>query len=499
MISRETAKDRADRIPYDYDHQRDPQIRRRLLLSGGAMIAVLIWLAQGQLDREAGVLRASPGPLAGAHATWEAHCDACHTPPPGIRAALENRPYGVVSELGDARCKACHMGHPDQAHHRTRRADQVPHCATCHTEHRGSDVALIRRDEEQCTSCHGDLDSVRVSRPGPAPIDGAITHFFDGSHPPFRWGTLDPGRLKFNHALHMTKGLGFRKGDVPLVTFARLGEADHPRYGWEKGKTLDDPVQLRCASCHRLEGSEMIPITFENQCASCHSLALAAGDRGNPNDLFDVRHGVQPAALHDDLTARSILTVLSAPDGRLDPLKSQRIPGRRVEAESARREVERRVAAFEHILLGRGKGICTECHYYDSPDGQPVMRPDGTVDPARFQVAATGVPNSWFERARFDHWAHRGIDCRACHWRAYADDPEASGRPAELPGPPGSGLPRLKSGKETWTAHEDVLLPEITACQRCHAPARPSRSQPPGGARHDCVECHAYHNRRFDR
>ena len=64
MISRETGKDRAARIPYDYQHQTDRQIRWRLLMAWGASIAVLGWLVKGWFDDDAGRLRASHGPLA---------------------------------------------------------------------------------------------------------------------------------------------------------------------------------------------------------------------------------------------------------------------------------------------------------------------------------------------------------------------------------------------------------------------------------------------------
>jgi predicted CXXCH cytochrome family protein len=495
MSARETGKDRAARIPYNYQHQRDRQIRRRLLLSGAALAAVLAWLGKGALDVDAGRSRASPGPLSGVHATWETQCDACHTPWPGFRAALESRPYGVVSEAGDARCKNCHMDQPQQAHHPTRRPDQVPNCATCHTEHRGAEAALVRRDEDHCTSCHRDLDMVRMRSPGADAIDGMIAHFFDQTHPPFRRREVDPGRIKFNHALHLARGVKYRKDDVPLFTFAQLRDADRPRYGWEEGRKQSDPVQLECASCHRLEGPRTIPLTFENQCAACHALNVAAADRDRPDDLLTVRHGLQPALLHDDLIACAVHTLLSADEGRLDALEPRHFPGHRPQVETARREVERRVATIERMLFGRGKGVCTECHYYDSSDGEPVLGPDGGVEPARSRIVTANIPNPWFEHARFKHSAHAGLTCRACHARAYADDDRASGRPVGLAGTGGAGLPRLENGKETWTAHEDVLLPEITVCKECHAPARASSNPTLGRARHDCTECHTYHHR----
>ncbi len=34
----------------------------------------------------------------------------------------------------------------------------------------------------------------------------------------------------------------------------------------------------------------------------------------------------------------------------------------------------------------------------------------------------------------------------------------------------------------------------VASCQRCHAPAGYDGANPVGGARHDCTECHRYHN-----
>ena len=86
------------------------------------------------------------------------------------------------------------------------------------------------------------------------------------------------------------------------------------------------------------------------------------------------------------------------------------------------------------------------------------------MPPERFdklRVEPTNVPQVWLTSARFDHAAHRALDCRACH--ANADKSDRAG---------------------------DVLLPGIKACAGCHTSAdRAGR----GGARHDCVECHRYH------
>jgi hypothetical protein len=76
------------------------------------------------------------------------------------------------------------------------------------------------------------------------------------------------------------------------------------------------------------------------------------------------------------------------------------------------------------------------------------------------------VPVIWFQHARFDHGAHRAVDCATCH-----DVVEQS------------------------RDHHDVLLPGISTCLKCHGPAPSSLTGPAsGGAGSGCTECHRYHN-----
>src|SRR4051812_36799445 len=142
MISRETAKDRAARIPYDYQKDPDRFIRGRIVLTGLALAAAGGWVAWGLYDDDRGRVAASHGPLAQSHAMWESQCDACHVPPPEVRKVSLDRSwsYGVESVEGDKKCKVCHMGQPDQAHHRQQESQATQathHCASCHRDHRG--------------------------------------------------------------------------------------------------------------------------------------------------------------------------------------------------------------------------------------------------------------------------------------------------------------------------------------------------------------------------
>ena len=136
----------------------------------------------------------------------------------------------------------------------------------------------------------------------------------------------------------MTQGLTLAEHGEPY-RFERLDESDRARYGWTPGKDRD-AIQLRCETCHRLDGAEvdegrgrtvgdwviarapgalMLPVTYEHDCRACHQL------RFEPKDpKRQVRHGLQPRELLDEL--REFYTAQAVKD---DPKLLQRfIPPR---------------------------------------------------------------------------------------------------------------------------------------------------------------------------
>ena len=78
-------------------------------------------------------------------------------------------------------------------------------------------------------------------------------------------------------------------------------------------------------------------------------------------------------------------------------------------------------------------------------------------------VSPTKVPSVWLPHAKFNHTAHRAVTCVDCHAQA-----------------------------TNSTTHTDVMIPGIDNCVKCHAPPTPFLGTPK--ARHNCTECHRYHN-----
>jgi hypothetical protein len=204
---------------------------------------------------------------------------------------------------------------------------------------------------------------------------------------------------------------------------------------------------------------------------------LAAAGRGRGGDdpgpwaALSVPHGKQPAELHDilsDLASRA-----GAPPADPTP-RPRRMPGpRAAEARQDRDAVAEYVLQAERILF-EDKQTCQECHEYFPPN-PGALRAGRAPD---FTIAAPRVPDVWLTQAFFNHKSHLPpvADCRRCH--------------------PGPTPERDGTDNPTATAtSEAVMLPGIKTCRQCHAPAGPVARSGGVAARHDCVECHNYHDR----
>jgi predicted CXXCH cytochrome family protein len=349
----------------------------------------------------------------------------------------------------------------------------VPSCAECHRDHRGRDASLLAMDDSTCTSCHQNLADHRDKSAGPMLTAASVTRFDadPAHHPGFTEPTdvsgPDSGRIKFSHERHMAPGL-----------------------------TGDDqkPVQLRCEACHRLDGAEdgralartagapvvarasgalMLPVTYEHDCRACHPLPFEPKDPER-----QVRHGLKPREVVDEL--RRYYTAQSVDE---DPVLLHRfIPPRPMPhrpiteaSERAKKAAAEKTLIALRLLFGSAidektrrdarlpmsRGGCVECHEL-KPASRPLVDSKAAEN---LEIKDVNVRPLWFESARFDHAAHRAVECAACHM-----DVEKS-KDQSVP-----------------------LLPKIGQCVECHAPPATRAGKPVGGAGVSCVECHRYHN-----
>lgn len=490
----ETGKQRRSRIELGYYHKPDAAARRRGRLTLIALAAAAAWITAAPIwdgRGDAGIRffqqarLASKGPLARPHAMWDSRCEACHAPFASINDSHWRPAFAGETHAADRKCQTCHAGSP---HHKSQLERDVPSCAECHSDHRGRDASLLAMADSVCTSCHADLARHRDPAAGELLTAPTATRFDadPAHHPAFTPSGdavgPDSGRVRFSHARHMAKGLAGEPKGVEW-TFANLDPADRAHYGWTPGRD-QDPVQLRCDSCHRLEadgpaaaraattGAAMLPIRYERDCRSCHSLFF---DPKEPSRR--VRHGLRPREVVGDLRQFYMAqAVLSDPAllGRLVPARP--MPGRLGPAEAKRAQeaaADKTLAALKRLFgssslagVGRDQGIplgrggCVECHEL-KPASRPLVDQAGALE---LEIVPVTARSTWFESARFNHAAHRALDCAACH----------------------AGVAKSRDQSR-------LLLPKANDCVSCHAPFTLRNGRSLGGAGVSCVECHRYH------
>jgi hypothetical protein len=499
-------------------HRRPNRVRRKawwLALLAGA--ASFVWVCLQHSRGENQIYQA--GDVTNPHHLIENECQRCHTKWTPLQRLLS---FDLKGDLHSIDNKACEQCHHVVEHHK----NQIPEhstfsCAACHQEHEGAEM-LTSPSDRHCTNCH---DNLKGHGDNAGKFANLITRFdqTDG-HPEFRLLELlkneanaaephkdhgvhkslakfqrerlslkapagddapkwqDPGRIYFNHAVHL-------KPDLP-------GEDRKP-------------ITLVCKDCHEADDDHRFfnPIAYESHCRKCHPLLF---DHFNfPGQK--VPHET-PEVVRGFLTEQYTLRALSGAAANLqkpepDP-PSRPIPGHRdfqrpklskEQAESVRAGVARAeknardgfgdatelTQLRQQRLLGpESSGGCGYCHEITS------SKPQETATLADWNIVETKIPSRWFMHGSFHHDPHRLLSCSACH-----KDVE----------------------KKQNTG--DVMLPSIKLCRACHT-ARPQdsasmkelgeRASNSGsettqslqellshvnrGARHECIECHKYHN-----
>jgi hypothetical protein len=410
------------------------------------------------------------GPVSTAHAMFNDNCAVCHTE--SLQTLRRFWPGNAsVRAVPDEACLRCHDGPPHNA-------EQVsaPHCAGCHREHRGRE-ALARLPDSACLACHARLkDNTR--HPDQCRFRD-VTGFPDG-HPEFAlWlGTdplapraKDPGKLRFNHQVHL------RPEGVPVL-------APVTGAGAAGGKLQTE--HLECDRCHRQDsaGRYMLPIRYEDHCRRCHPLTVMiagkmedAGDRDQKEaEAFAeaVRAFAREPAPHPKpgesaelvraalrerflrfarehpvvLAGREAEPVLSWPGPRSpEAITEPQWRWARGQLEESERLLFVNVQGpVNRRVLEERPGGCAYCHIEKGP-----------VQGGLPEYERPNLRQRWLPHSRFSHESHRMLDCTQCH--------------------------AARGSSRT----EDVLLPKLETCARCHN-AR-------AGARSDCVECHGYHDR----
>jgi hypothetical protein len=527
MPLRETAKQRAKRIDGRVLDGSRWLERGRFILAGIAAVVAIGWWGAGMHFRRADAW-ASPGPVAAVHATWANDCNACHTDFQAIRddALLASR---ESRSIADAKCQRCHrVAHEDDpfgpfGHHALADNAQQLGCSTCHHEHRGSSQALARTSDDNCTVCHARKDLAKLATGKPIIADlKPVTQFAANGHPFFR-SLGDPERgpdartsvprhlkfARFSHQLHMMPGMAMDGDHQAIWTLGQISEADRTRYA-KNGQALSEPVQLDCGSCHQSEsrgfgltkigglpdavlpgnssGAYMLPITYENQCRACHALTIepcadvvsgaALGNAAASKPCDTVPHRLVTGKLAEEVEKYWQDRYFKEHPTALRPLSP--LPGSSAEPENqAASEWVRQQSQKSAAHLNR---VCSKCHQFTGDQvGQRQADADELVEAIIPRVAPVDIPQQRLAHAKFDHSAHRAVDCSECHQEAYPV--KGSGVPAS---PEEAANPEPKQSP--------LMIANRDKCLECHSPRQEGAEAALGGARFDCAECHRFHN-----
>lgn len=515
MTEHTHAKPRASRIPLDYFRHADFWTRWKGRLSLMAVLAGLGLVAWGAASPEVRRVALSRGRLAGAHSAWNNDCSACHREDLSFASEtrLDLRGNPCAGGPMDQRCNACHnggfpvdgggtTGWVGAFHHANASPESTASCAGCHHDHRGEHANLTKVPDVACANCHTGLDAHAINASA-VKAARSVGAFAPGAHPPFRaqaekW--KDPGSVKFNHALHLKAGMG---QNYALKQVA-MGEQERYKAYARGDKEL---VTLDCAACHHLDstattggparqaGGVFLPVSFERDCKACHELAFTRDADGT---RVEVPHKIQPADLKafvEAVYARQFLREQPSSDKPADRNMLPPLPGKPPSSGLSPPDMKAFEKAYGSRVRGAltrlmSKAVCAECHHLE---GQRIddhaagfgNRPLADLINSRIQtgffregeskaaadwLGAQGspIPLVWQPKARFNHAAHRSWECAACH-----------------------------AGATSSTSSADILLPSVETCHACHGPAGSKVDTVgqviAGGARHDCVECHAYH------
>lgn len=304
-------------------------------------------------------------------------------------------------------------------------------CGHCHQEHNDT-LSLKPGHQNLCVGCHGTLS-------GQAGVQTLLLNVsdFGADHPQFRPTVFATGawlRMPIGHPqLQHNTGLKF-------------SHAVHL-----KSEGVDSPQGqrvLECADCHHPEpgGAYMLPVNMERDCQSCHQLNF---DPAVPERTLPHGDLAQLSLFLNEFYALQALqggyTSADAPDS----IKRRRRPNERVSKREQRDALQwaRRTALkiTREVVETR---ICISCHTITTASG----------DAAGWSIEPVHQPLRWFPLSRFNHAKHDSSACTDCHAARNSDN------------------------------SNDVLLPGIENCRKCH-----------GGARAEdkyastCIVCHQFH------
>jgi predicted CXXCH cytochrome family protein len=359
------------------------------------------------------------GPISASHRFFADDCGSCH------KSAFQQ----VTNEA----CATCHekvTHHADPAKFQFAGFSDYG-CASCHKEHNGL-KPLVRQDQTFCASCHGSMDKLAAN----AGIANASD--FGTAHGQFRASVVtDPAAGKVER-IALDKNPKENSG-------LKFPHDKHLNTKGVRSPVAEKPVVMGCADCHKPEagGQLMKPVSFEQNCASCHLLAFEpqALDRKLP-------HGKPADAMQLVRDTYASIALRGGFQDAAAPEAVRRRPGQQLQERERFEALAWAEKKANEVIGGQfGKGLCANCHEV-ADKGNPL----------NWDVVPAKVQDHWFPRGRFDHSKHKDVECASCH------------------------------AAPTSASATDVLLPKVETCQNCHG-GEAAASKTPS----TCVTCHDFH------
>src|SRR5207248_1617613 len=369
-----------------------------------------IWLLGYALHRDAAPY--SSGPLSTVHSFTGRRCDTCHTPI--VKAGFLS--VGFRKHVTDQACLGCHQAPEHQGSLQT----FTPSCASCHTEHIGSQH-LRQTADETCVQCHGDL---KVK--GGSPHYQTAIYNFDKKHPefaPLRGETRDPGTVKLNHGVHMGAGLlGPNSQPVQMQCQDCHRTAAEQRERWKYGEASVVEVALQSHDSHTPSmppepirpgtgRAYMVAPTYASACQSCHALQFDTYfSESVPHEKPQVVHEFIVSKLTEYLEKHpEAVSVASRPMRIMFGGTISREPQTPKTAHSPEEWVKLRTADAENLLWRK---TCQQCHTLKFT--QTIPNGIGGLP----EVMPSNIKPVWLPNAVFSHYSHVSIDCKSCHSHA---------------------------------------------------------------------------------
>lgn len=328
----------------------------------------------------------SSGPIHFSHQFIEDQCELCHT--------------ADFSSVPDSKCTSCHAMSA-HIHGGFATGTIEPTCVSCHQDHQGVQGLKVHQQSD-CSNCHASQNQMLAFLG-----DASVLPEFETlkQHPQFRVFVgsgenrhlvsldnkeelVDPGRLKFNHKVHLEEGLHSPSGYTDLL----------------------------CLDCHsfKKDGNNFSKISFDEHCHACHSLEF-------DKDFADLE---VPHESADQVFAylMELYWMHRHEPQTIDPRAraQRRLPGRsEVNPEMLldKRSALQKARDIEQWLFE--KGPCHYCHQVEKLE----LAPEDSVSSA-YYVVAPNITYGWSKTQSFKHRPHQMVTCISCHTTALNSETE---------------------------------------------------------------------------